>query len=141
MIIWAKIKLDQIDKEGPKGEELDQEIEEQITAAIEGIDIEGREVSQVSIEREKPRKNGEGSPAYLIGQTLQAIKGIELDGVTHVPQLEDKCPSNDSYTWREMLAWWGQELMKSEIAHSRVEEDVQNRKRSRKEYLKTKDAV
>ena len=134
MILWAKIKLDQIDKEGPKGEELDQAIEDSITSSLDGIDIEGREVSGVSIEREKPKKNGEGSPAYLIGSSLQALKGISLDGGKYLPQLEDKCPSNDKYTWREMLIWWGQELMKSEIAHNRAEVEAVERSRKRKAY-------
>src|SRR3990167_10051214 len=124
MILWAKIKLDQIDKEGPKGEELDQEIEDQITGAIEGIDIEGREVSQVSIERQAPSKSGDVSPRFLIGQSLQSITSIEIEGVKHAPQLEDKCPFNDDYTWREMLIYWGKELMKSETNHDRALEDA-----------------
>jgi hypothetical protein len=131
MVIYAKIRLDQIDTGWPKGEELDRAIEDSITTAIEGIDIEGREVSQVSIEREKPQKNGKDSPRYLIGQSLASIAGINLDGVQHLPQLEDKCPIADHYTWREMLIWWGQELMKSETSHDRSLEEALKRRSKR----------
>jgi hypothetical protein len=132
MNVYVKIRLDQIDTEGPKGEELDEALEDGITSAIEGIDIEGREVSQVSIERENPKKKGNDSPQFQIGQSLASIAGITIENVQYLPQLEDKCPMNDKYTWREMLVYWGQELMKAESSHNREEDEALKKRRSKK---------
>lgn len=106
MKLFVKLEIKQIDKEGIKGDELDESIQE----AIESVDIEGWEVSGVSIERQKPEPK---SMAMTFAERLLRMKPIEVEGVEHKVELDDPFPDNPTYTWRQMFQYWAEEIMKS----------------------------
>ena len=108
MKLFAKFDITRIDQEAVKGEEFDEALEQ----AIEEIEIDGWEVKGVSIEREKPKSF---SHAQVFAEKLRAIGATyEMDNGTHKAQLEDPYPDNPKYTWRQMLIYWSEEIMKQE---------------------------
>lgn len=105
MKLHISLTANRIDPESVQGEEFD----EAIVQAVEDIDIDGWEMTKVDVSREKPSTIG---PHEVIAQSLQALAMPGGEGWT-AAQLDDPYPSNPKYTWRQMLAYWAQELSRS----------------------------
>lgn len=105
MKLHIAVEFRQYDNDGPKGDELDEAVEQ----AVEEIDIDGWEVAKVRVEREKPRQVG---PIEEMLRCMRSLHATDILEPGDRVQLDDKYPPNPTYTWREMLGYWAEEIEK-----------------------------
>ena len=104
MKLHISLTATRIDQDAVKGEDFDEELESQ----LDQVNIEGWEFEDVRIEREKVQTQ---PPNVLIGQALGGLAAHGREPADQ-PQLDQPYPSNPTYTWRQMVKYWAEELQR-----------------------------
>lgn len=106
MRLYITLDINRIDPEAVKGEEFDEELED----AINEINIDGWEISKLNIQHVKSESK---KPITEFAESIVAFATpIEVEGRKTKNQLDEVSHLNEKYTWRELLIFWANEIIK-----------------------------